>query len=48
MIHDIEDFIGFQRIPIDLMKGLKETQYISDIEVDKIQYMIGVLKSKLN
>ena len=46
--YDIEDFIGFQRIPIDLMKGLKETQYISDIEVDKIQYMIGVLKSKLN
>lgn len=46
--YDIEDFIGFQRIPIDLMKGLKETEYISNIEADKIQYMIGVLKSKLN
>lgn len=45
--YDLEDFIGFQRIPTDLMKGLKEAVYISKIEADKIQYMISVLKSKL-
>lgn len=46
--YDIEDFIGFQRIPIDFTKGLEETEYVSKIEADKIQYMINVLKSKLN
>ena len=44
---DLEDFIGFQRIPIDITQGLKETNYICQIEEEKIRYMIDVLNEKL-
>ena len=42
--YDIEDFIGFERIPIDIKNGLKESEYISQIEANKILYMINIKK----
>lgn len=42
--YDIEDFIGFQCIPIDMTNGIKEAKYICEKEVKVIMKMINKLK----
>ena len=43
---NIEDFIGYQFIPVDRINGLKEEKYICEKEVNQIVIMVNRLKKQ--